>query len=250
MLGGNVFLEQIKQTVASIHAFPALELTIINNWKQREIKMLLDKNSESINLAKIQNLISELNKIDQTGTKEVFNLSEHLANLYELPYLEVPKGFSGIPSGYTDLDFMTDGFQDEDSIIVGARPSMGKTAFILNIAKNAGLKGFVPVLFSLEMSAESLIKRMLSCIGEIDGIKVRNPYNYFKNNDKDNWLHAIGILGSIPLQIFDKPRQTVSEMSAKIRKVKKQYPNKKILVMIDYLTLIAPASIHNGNAHL
>jgi replicative DNA helicase len=201
-------------------------------------------------LSKVQNLISEINQIDQTGTKEVFNLYEHLADLMELPYKKVPKGFSGIPSGFTDMDFMTDGFQDEDSIIIGARPSMGKTALMLNFAKNAGFKGVVPIIFSLEMSAESLIKRLLSCIGKIDGIKVRNPYNYFNEADKNKWQEAIGILGKIPLQIFDKPGQTLPEMRAKIRQVKKEFPNKKILVMIDYLTLITPTSDHNGNAHL
>lgn len=250
MLGGRAFIEQLKETVASVHAFPSLERVVIENWKKREIKSLLNEHSENINLDKIQSLIGAINKIDQTGTKEVFNLAEHLSTIYELPYQKVPKGFSGIPSGLNDLDYMTDGFQDEDSIIVGARPSMGKTAFVLNIAKNAGFKGVVPIIFSLEMSAASLIKRMLSCIGEIDGIKLRNPYNYFNDNDKKKWTYAIGELGRIPLQIFDKPGQKVSEMRAKIRQVQKENPNKKILVMIDYLTLITPASDHNGNAHL
>lgn len=250
MVGGYPLIEQLKGSVASIHAFPTNERMIIENWKKREIKSLLDEFADTNDLTKVQNLISKINKIDQTGTKEVFNLAEHLADLLELPYQKVPKGFSGIPSGFTDLDFMTDGFQDEDSIIVGARPSMGKTAFVLNIAKNAGLKGVVPIIFSLEMSAEALIKRMLSCIGEIDGIKVRNPYNYFNENDKAKWGYAIAELGKIPLQISDESGQKVSEMRAKIRQVKKNYPNKKILVMIDYLTLITPASDHNGNAHL
>lgn len=250
MMGGYAFIEQLKGIVASIHAFPAVERLVISNWKKREIKRLLDENAENLDLNNVQNLIGEINKIDQTGTKEVFNLADHLTDLLELPYQKVPKGFSGIPSGFSDLDFMTDGFQDEDSIIVGARPSMGKTAFVLNIAKNAGQKGVVPIIFSLEMSAKSLIKRMLSCIGEIDGIKVRNPYNYFNDNDKVKWGYAITELSKIPLQIFDKSGQKVSEMRAKIRQVKKDYPNKKILVMIDYLTLITPASDHNGNAHL
>lgn len=250
MIGSYAFIEQLKATVASVHAFSTNERMIIQNWKKREIKRLLDYYTENNDLSKVQNLISEINKIDQTGTKETFNLVEHLADLMELPYQKVPKGFSGIPSGFSDLDFMTDGFQDEDSIIIGARPSMGKTAFVLNIAKNAGLNGVVPIIFSLEMSAESLVKRMLSCIGEIDGIKVRNPYNYFNENDKVKWGYAIAELSKIPLQIFDAAGQKVPEMRAKIRQVKKEYPNKKILVMIDYLTLITPTSEHNGNAHL
>lgn len=250
MLGGANAIETMRNAVASIHAFESNERIIIENWKKREITRILQENAESIKLDNVQNIIAEINQIDQTGTKEVFNLNEHLIELYDLPYKEVPKGISGIQSGFSELDFMTDGFQDEDSVIVGARPSMGKTAFILNIAKNAGQTGVIPVIFSLEMGAESLIKRMLSAIGEIDGIKVRNPYNYFNENDKVKWRTAIGELAKIPLQISDKPAQKVSEMRAKIRQVKKENPNKKILVMIDYLTLITPASEHNGNAHL
>ncbi|MGY3716762.1 replicative DNA helicase [Sutcliffiella cohnii] len=125
-----------------------------------------------------------------------------------------------------------------------------KTAFILNVAKNAGLKGVIPVIFSLEMSAESLIKRMLSMIGNIEGIKVRNPYHYFNDEDRKNWVYAIGLMERINLQIFDKPGQKVTEMRAHLRDVKKEFPDKKILVMIDYLTLIKPEESHNGNAHL
>lgn len=248
MLGGISYIEQMKESVASIHGYKTYENIIIKNWKSRERRSILRNAIDSE--VEIQTVISDLNKVDQVGTKEVFNLAEHLTNMYDLPTTKVPKGLSGIPSGFRDLDAMTDGFQDEDSIIFGARPSMGKTAFMLNIAINSGVKGVIPIIFSLEMSAESLIKRMLSAIGEIDGIKVRNPYNYFNDEDKTKWYNAIDILTKINLHIFDKPNQTVNEMRMKVREVKNQNPNKKILVMTDYLTLIQPSQTYNGNAHL
>lgn len=249
--GGVSFFSQLRNSVTSIHGFKTYEKIIIDDWKKRTARNVLRESLEKeIDPTEIQKVITELNTIDQVGTKDSFNLKEHLVNMYNLPDEPVPKGLSGIPSGLIELDKMTDGFQNEDSIIIGARPSMGKTALILNIAINAGKKDVVVVIFSLEMSAESLIKRSLSAIGSIDGIKTRNPFNYFNDKDKGRWKYAIGELEKINLHIFDKPQQKVNEMRAKVRQVKKDHPGKKVLVLIDYLTLIKPNHDHNGNAHL
>lgn len=250
-VGGVTYLMQLTNAVPTTANFDYYAEVILNLWKQRAVQNVLQPfESGSTQDVDIQSIIQQLNKIDTTGTKERFDLSSKLSDLYELPDTPVPAGLSGIPSGFKDLDEMTDGWQDEDSIIIGARPSMGKTAFMLNIAGNAGLKGTIPCVFSLEMSADSLIKRMLSAIGGIDGNKIRNPFNYFDDKDRVNWVKAIGILERMQMQIFDKPGQTVNEMRAQVRQVQKDYPGKSLLVMIDYLTLIRPQHDHNGNAHL
>lgn len=251
-IGGTAHLSLLKESVPSVHGFRNYESSVIEAWKKLNVHNILKPLVENpeFNTTEIQKVIKQLNDIDKTGTKEKFDLKQHLVHMYELPMIKVEKGYSGIPSGFMDLDDMTDGFQDEDSIIIGARPSMGKTALVLNIAANAGFKGAIPVIFSLEMSAESLIKRMLCLLGGIQGTKARNPYHYFDDADRQNWVTAIGILERINLQIFDKPGQTVNEMRAHVRDVKKENPGKKILVMIDYLTLIKAEESHNGNAHL
>lgn len=250
-VGGVTYLMQLTNAVPTTANFDYYAEVILNLWKQRAVQNVLQPfESGSTQDVDIQSIIQQLNKIDTTGTKERFDLSSKLSDLYELPDTPVPAGLSGIPSGFKDLDEMTDGWQDEDSIIIGARPSMGKTAFMLNVAGNAGLKGTIPCVFSLEMSADSLIKRMLSAIGGIDGNKIRNPFNYFDDKDRVNWVKAIGILERMQMQIFDRPGQTVNEMRAQVRQVQKDYPGKSLLVMIDYLTLIRPQHDHNGNAHL
>lgn len=250
-IGGVSYLMQLANAVPTTANFEYYADVILKMWKKRAVQQVLKPiETGEMDEIDIQSIIQKLNQIDTTGTLERFNLTERLANLYELPDIPVPKGLSGIPSGFRDLDDMTDGFQDEDSIIIGARPSMGKTALMLNIAANAGMKGVIPVIFSLEMSADSLIKRMLSMLGGIDGIKIRNPYHYFTDDDRARWVKAIGILEKINLQIFDRPGQTVNEMRAQVRQIKKDFPDKKVLVMIDYLTLIRPQHDHNGNAHL
>lgn len=144
-------------------------------------------------------------------------------------------GVTGIPSGYTDLDRMTAGFQKNDLIIVAARPSVGKTAFALNIAQNVGTKtGETVAIFSLEMSASQLVDRMLSAEGNIDAGRLRTGYI-----DGDDWEHltmACGSLTDAEIFIDDTPGINVHEIRAKCRRLKK---NKGLgLIIIDYLQLI------------
>ncbi|MFC3883778.1 replicative DNA helicase [Bacillus songklensis] len=251
-VGGVTYLMKLTNAVPSTANYEYYADVIMKMWKQRAIQNILKSFEEGMpsDEIDIQGIIQQLNRIDVTGTRERFDLTSRLANLYELPDIPVPVGLSGIPTGYKDLDDMTDGWQDEDSIIIGARPSMGKTAFLLNLAANAGLKGAIPVIFSLEMSADSLIKRMLSMLGGIDGNKMKNPYHYFNDDDRTRWVQAIGLLSKVNPQIFDKPGQTVNEMRAQVRQVKKDFPGRKLLILIDYLTLIRPQHDHSGNAHL
>jgi len=164
--------------------------------------------------------------------------------------VETPKKRSGIPSGYKDIDDKTDGFQPSDLIIVGARPSMGKTAFVLNLAINAAIKAkVIPIIFSLEMTEEKLMQRMQSCISEVNGMKLKNPYHYTNDEEKDRLIKAIGVLGEIKPVIYDKAWQKVSEMRAKVRKIKHANPDKEVIVFIDYMTKIKPAHDYKGNDH-
>ncbi|KAA0547553.1 replicative DNA helicase [Bacillus sp. BGMRC 2118] len=251
-IGGSSYFSQLKENVVSVHSFKNYERIIIDSWKARSAKNILKNVYEDPNFKpdNLQQVIKQLNEIDESGTQEAFNLQECLVEMYELPITEVPKGYSGVETGLHALDEMTDGFQDEDLIIVGARPSMGKTALLLNIAARAGYKKVIPIIFSLEMSAAALVKRLLCMIGNIDGEKARNPYHDFNDDDKKAWTFAIGILERMNLQIFDKPGQTVNEMRAKVRQIKKANPDSKVLVMIDYLTLIKSENYHNGNTNL
>lgn len=246
---GAQYISSLMDSVPSIHSFKTYETIVINDWKERTTKSKLQEflQQEEKN---IQQLITELNQIDQAGTFETFDKKGLLVKMYELPITAVPKGLSGVPSGFRDLDDMTDGFQKQDYIVIGARPSMGKTAFILNMAINAGKKGAIPIIFSLEMGEEALVKRMLSAISQVDGIKTRNPFHYFKGNDQERWTNACGVLNKMDFHIFDKPGQKVAEIRSKVRQIQKENAGKDIIIYIDYLTLIKPTKDYNGNAHM
>lgn len=250
-IGGNERLKVYKEAVASVHAFKSYEQMIINQWKVNTAKDLMREHLDGeLNVEQLQTLIKDLNKVDEEGTLDDFNLKEQLRELYEDVTVETPKKRSGIPSGYIDIDNKTDGFQPADFVVVGARPSMGKTAFILNLAINANVKGgAIPIIFSLEMTTKKLMQRFQSCISEVNGMKLKNPYHYTTDEEKEKLIKSLGVLEGIKPYIYDKPGQKVSEMRAKVRKIKQAHPDREIIVFIDYLTKIKPSRDYRGNTH-
>lgn len=142
---------------------------------------------------------------------------------------------TGIPTGFTELDRMTAGFQRNDLIIVGARPSVGKTAFALNIAQNVAIKaGENVAIFSLEMGAEQLVMRMLCAEGNIDAQRLRT--GSLTDDDWGKLVMAMGSLSNAGIYIDDTPGIRVNEIRAKCRRLKQEHGLGMIL--IDYLQLI------------
>ncbi|GIP42514.1 replicative DNA helicase [Paenibacillus sp. J45TS6] len=143
---------------------------------------------------------------------------------------------TGIPSGFVDLDKMTSGFQRNDLIIVAARPSVGKTAFALNIAQNVAVRANETVaIFSLEMSAAQLVQRMICAEANLDANVMRN--GEFKGDDDWSKLTmGIAALSEAEIYIDDTPGITVADIRAKCRRLKKE---KGLgMIVIDYLQLI------------
>jgi replicative DNA helicase len=153
------------------------------------------------------------------------------------------KTVTGVPTGFGDLDEMTSGFQPADLIIVAARPSMGKTAFTLNIAQHAAIEHNVPVaFFSLEMSKESLVQRMITSEARIDAQKLRK--GMLRDDDFPRLARAAGILSSAPVWIDDTPGISILEMRSKARRLKSDAGVGMIIV--DYLQLMSgPAGVES-----
>lgn len=145
------------------------------------------------------------------------------------------KGITGIPAGYKKLDEMTSGFQNGDFIVLAARPSMGKTALALSLARYAAAQEATVGFFSLEMSAEQLTLRLLSAESAVPHQKIRNA-----TINSDEWIeltHVAAKLANCKLFIDDTPMQTVMDIRAKARKLKMEH-NLQYLV-IDYLQLLS-----------
>jgi len=146
------------------------------------------------------------------------------------------KTVTGVPSGFTDLDELTSGFQNSDLVIVAARPSMGKTAFVLNVAQYAAIEQNIPVaVFSLEMSKEALVQRMLTAEARVDAQKLRK--GLLRDDDFPRMARAAGVLSSAPIWIDDSAGITLLEIRSKARRLK--VDANVGLVVVDYLQLIS-----------
>ena len=159
--------------------------------------------------------------------KESFKTIERLFQKKEL--------VTGVPSGFKELDRMTAGFQPSDLIIIAGRPSMGKTAFCLNVAQYAAIENKIPVaVFSLEMSKEQLVIRMLCSEAHVEGTRLRT--GYLNESDWPKLTIAAGNLSEAPIYIDDTAALSVLELRAKARRLKSDHGLG--MVIIDYLQLM------------
>jgi replicative DNA helicase len=141
---------------------------------------------------------------------------------------------TGVPSGFADLDELTTGFQASELVIVAARPSMGKTAFCLNIATHAAVEGHGVAVFSLEMSKDALVQRMLCAEARVDSQAVRR--GTLRDTDFTRLARAAGLLQTAPVWIDDTPALTLLEMRSKARRLRADNDIK--MVVVDYLQLM------------
>jgi replicative DNA helicase len=184
-------------------------------------------------------------KVAQKTLKQGFiPIRTMLAETFErIDYLHKNKGeLRGVPTGFDDLDFILGGFQKSDLVILAARPSMGKTSFALNIALNAAINVNVPVaIFSLEMSKDQLVDRLISSTARIDAWKLRK--GELSEDDFPKIGEAMDTLDRAPIFIDDSPNVSVMEMRAKARRLKTE--NGLGLIIVDYLQLMGGGNIEN-----
>lgn len=170
-------------------------------------------------------------------SKKVYKLKDIIKDTFETieKLYEQKTHITGVPSGFSDLDSLTAGFQASDLIIAAGRPSMGKTAFCLNIAENVAINENIPVaVFSLEMSKEQLVQRLLASRAKVGLGRIRN--GHLKEEDWGKLTNAVGTLYEAPIFIDDSAAQTVLEIRAKARRWKMEHNIG--LVIIDYLQLL------------
>lgn len=191
--------------------------------------------------------IAEGGKRSSEGFMDIKILLPQVADRIDQLYQrDNPSDVTGIPTGYTDLDEKTSGFQPGDLIIVAGRPSMGKTAFSLNIAENVALDAGLPVaVFSMEMGATQLATRMIGSVGKLDQHKMRNG-----RLDDEDWVRlaaALGKLNDAPIFIDEGAGLSSFDVRARARRLHRQC-GKLGLIVVDYLQLMtAPAGRQGEN---
>ena len=171
----------------------------------------------------------------KSGFVSVGEMEEDAQKLLTKLY-EDKEMITGVPTGFTDLDRMTSGFQPGDLVILAARPSMGKTSLVLNVAEHVALKRSLPVgIFSLEMSKQQLLMRFLCAESMVDAHKVRT--GYIGKDDFRQLIDALGVVARAPLFIDDSSSLTIMEMRAKARRLKAEHGLS--LLIVDYLQLMS-----------
>ena len=245
-LGGMSYLSELL-SYADLEKFDGMEMIILDLWKEREKRNIL--NVAAINDWEIAKVIGELDKINQAKMDDHTSLQQALSDIYEAPW-EDQLTLRSAPTGIKKLDNVTGGFQDGEVTILAARPSMGKTDVMLHFAKMSGWTGYMPLVFSLEMPEKLITSRLIASTGGFNRGKMRDPKRMLNESQKNKWSDVIGDLAETHIQIFDGSGQSIAEMRAKTRKMMNQFPHKKPILFIDYLTLIHSGQFYGGNAHL
>ncbi|MDR0982347.1 MAG: replicative DNA helicase [Culturomica sp.] len=252
-IGGAYYLSQLSNRVASAAHIEFHARIIVQKYIQRQLigvctelqEMAYDDATDVADLIdKAQKYVFDIAdgnvKKDVTAIKPVL---EEAIGIIEAASKR-KDGLSGIPSGFTELDKVTFGWQNSDLVIIAARPSMGKTAFVLSMARNMSVEHNYPVaIFSLEMSSVQLVNRLLVAESEISSDKIKNG-----SLSTDEWAHlhkTVGVLDKAPLYVDDTPALSIFELRAKCRRLKQKYNISAVIV--DYLQLMTAGMEMRGN---
>lgn len=191
--------------------------------------------------------ITEDKRLDSGGFLDIKNvLTSVTERIEQLFSRDNASDVTGVPSGFKDLDSMTSGLQPGDLVVVAGRPSMGKTAFSINIAEHVALNSGLPVaIFSMEMAATQLAMRMIGSVGRIDQHRMRTG-----RLDDDDWARlatALGKLNDAPIHVDESGGLNVLDLSSRARRLHRLC-GKLGLIVVDYLQLMAPARTGENRA--
>jgi len=211
------------------------------NPQGRDAKQILDEAE-----AKVFQ-IAEQGARDRGGFVKLEPLLTHVVQrIQELFERASPSDVTGVPSGFTDLDTKTAGFQEGDLIIIAGRPSMGKTALALNIGQHVAIDLGMPVgVFSMEMAAEQLAMRLLGSVGRIDAHRLRT--GRLTDEDWPKLSEAMERMHAAPLHIDETPALNALELRARARRLAREY-GKLGLIIVDYLQLMSASSMGENRA--
>lgn len=252
-IGGIKYMIDMGESVPSVHSFATYQQSILdfhNISKAKDISVdFLNNVSQFANKDQLLSFMEQVSRLEisTVNGKESFKsrvskrISEHMDSPLE--------GYSGVNTGFESLNKLTDGWKKKDLIVIGARPSMGKTAFGLATLWQGSQrdKDIMSTFISAEMSDGGIIDRLIAQAGEINLAKLRNVNKYLKNDmELKRYWHTVGILEKCSFEVYEEA--TVPAIRARMRKRIKEYPNKKHICCIDFLTQLRP--VHpTGNSN-
>lgn len=253
IVGGAYYISQLTNRVASAANVEFHARIISQKYIQRE---LIQISSETIreayeDTADVFDLLDKAERnlfsVVEGNIRKNYDKMSSLIN-QAMEQIETARnqktGVTGVPSGFTDLDRMTSGWQNSDLVILAARPTMGKTAFVLSLARNAAVEFSRPIaLFSLEMASVQLVQRLIASESELSAEKLKK--GQLEDHEYQQLHVKIGKLSEAPIFIDDTPALSIFEMRAKCRRLKAQHDIQ--LIVVDYLQLMTTGGDNRGN---
>lgn len=252
-VGGPLYITQLTSRVASAAHIEFHARIIAQKYIQRELIRV----SSEIQTKSYDDNIDVDDLIDFSETA-LFKVAEGNIKKETMPIKPLLKeaamlieqaskredGLSGVPSGFTALDRITSGWQKTDLVIIAARPAMGKTAFVLSMARNMAVEHKKPVgVFSLEMSSVQLVNRLISAETELGSEKIKN--GRLMDWEWEHFNRKLNVLEEAPMFIDDTPALSIFEFRAKCRRLKMQHDIG--VVIVDYLQLMTAGDMGRGN---
>lgn len=253
VVGGPFYISQLTNRVASAANVEFHARIISQKFIQRElirisseiIKMAYDETTDVFEL--LDRAESNLFKVAEGNLRKSYDTMSSLITSAIRQVEELSKkedGVSGVPTGFTSLDRITSGFQPSDMVVLAARPGMGKTAFVLSLARNTAVDFNMPVaVFSLEMSSLQLVNRLIASETELSAEKLKK--GKLEDHEWEQLNAKVGKLAQAPIFIDDSPALSVFELRAKCRRLKAQHDIQ--LIIIDYLQLMTATGDGKGN---
>ncbi len=255
-VGGGTYLAELVNFVPSA-ANLAHYGSIVE--KKHRMRSLIDAGEHIVRLGYDES--AEVDEILDRAEKHIYEVTNYTSNRKFIELKDTLMGawdridklhknqgaLRGVPTGFPEIDDKLSGFQKSDMIVLAARPSMGKTSLALDIARKAAIEHNVPVaIFSLEMSADQLVDRMLAAESNVDSWKLRTGHNLSMEEDFSRIRDAMERLAKAPIYIDDQPGSNILKMRSITRRLKAE---KGVgLIIIDYLQLMEPVKTKNSDS--
>lgn len=233
-----VYMTELSGAAVTSRNFKTYERMVLENSQKTKMVQKIKRFMETDDDDDYDNMIEEAKGLQSFSAKVTRTVMEDMTDIYESLFFDQTDKLN-MSYGFKALDDLTGGMHGGELIVVGARPSVGKTAFALNVGLNAAEKGILTDVFSIEMTRKSLLKRLISQVGNLNNFMWHNPFAAFSDEEKAKVVNCIAYIDKLPLFINEQNPLYLEDIERQIIQTKENNPDQsKHIVIIDYLQLM------------